>query len=108
VLHKDVVIALLGASATIAGLVLVFLGLVVSAYDALGTAVPPGAKKPLQFKARLLLAPFALSLVQILAGAFWFRLQCGWLYELAFWLFITTIAALFIGAAATLWRVVWG
>jgi hypothetical protein len=44
VLHKDVVIALLGASATIAGLVLVFLGLVVSAYDALGTAVPPGAK----------------------------------------------------------------
>jgi hypothetical protein len=40
VLHKDVVVALLGASAALVGLILVFVGLVVGAYGALAGDTP--------------------------------------------------------------------
>lgn len=108
VLHKDVVTALLGASATIAGLVLVFVGLVVAAYDALGPAVPADAKRPLRRTLWVLSLPFVLSLVQILAAASWFLTQWGWLYQATVSLFIATVITLFVAAGWSLRRVLWG
>jgi hypothetical protein len=107
VLQKDVVIALLGASATLVGLILVFVGLVVNAYDALGGAVPTGAKAPLRWAAGLTLVPFGLGLIQILAATFWLLRQWEWLYDLTFWLFIATVIMLAVAAAWTLVRLLW-
>jgi len=107
VLHKDVVIALLGASATLVGLILVFLALVVGAYGALGGAVPADVKNRLRLLVVLTVIPFVLGLVQILAAAFWLLKQWGWLYDATFWLFVASVIMLAVAAAVTLWRLVW-
>src|ERR1700722_13315107 len=80
VLHKDVVIALLGATATLAGLILVFVGLVVNAYSAFDGATPAEVKAPYRQMAALTLLPFAVGLFQIGFGTAWLLLQWGWLY----------------------------
>src|SRR5271155_1439849 len=102
VLHKDVVMALLGATAALAGLVLVFVGLVVNAYSALGGGAPADAKAPYRCTARLTLVPFGLGLVQICFGTAWLLLQWGWLYGWTVGLFIATVVTL---AAAAFWTV---
>jgi hypothetical protein len=68
---KDVVIATMGASAALGGLILVFLGLLIASYQSL----PPGTMEPVK-KARRrpawpVLAVFALSVVSVALGFWW-------------------------------------
>jgi hypothetical protein len=107
VLHKDIVLALLGASATLVGLILVFVGLVVSAVGSFTGDTAPAVKAPLRRTAVLTLVPFGLGLIQILAGAFWLLKQWCWLYDLTFWLFIATVGALAGAAIWTIRELVW-
>jgi uncharacterized membrane protein len=65
--HKDVVLALLGASAALAGLVLVFLGLVISAYSNLGAA-PKGSKAPYRRSGVALLGAFRVGVSCLVVG----------------------------------------
>jgi hypothetical protein len=107
VLHKEVVIALLGASATLAGLILVFVGLVVGAYGALAGDTPQRIKARLRRTIVLTLIPFVLGLVQITAGTVWLLDQLAWLYILTVVLFLAAVGALAIAAFGTLRELVW-
>lgn len=107
VLHKDVVIALLGASATLAGLILVFVGLVVGAYVALPGDTPKRVKSGLRRTAGLTVVPFGLGLVQITAGTIWLLHQLCWIYVLTVVLFFATLIALAFAALWTLRELVW-
>jgi hypothetical protein len=107
VVHKDVVIALLGASAALVGLILVFVGLVVNAYIALPGDTPAVVKAPLRRTAGFTLIPFGLGLIQIAAATFWLVCQRGWLYGATIGLFIATLVTLAIVALWTVWELVW-
>ena len=107
VLHKDVVIALLGASAALVGLILVFVGLVINAYSALGSSATEGAKAPYRCMAGLTLVPFGLGLAQIGFGTAWLLLQWEWLYGWVVGLFIATAVMLAVAAFWTVKELVW-
>jgi hypothetical protein len=102
--HKDVVLALLGASAGLAGLVLVFLGLVVSAYGGLSGDTPAAVKRPLRGVGRFLLVDFALGLVCVALATVWLvELTAGMaLYAATLVLFVAQLAGL---AGSTVWTV---
>src|SRR5205814_715630 len=59
---KDVVIAILGASAALAGFVLVFLGIVIAAYQSYSGGVPAPVVHPFRTAGTSLLGTFALCL----------------------------------------------
>jgi hypothetical protein len=107
VVHKDVVIALLGASATIVGLILVFLGLVVSAYGTLAGDTPKSVKDRLRRTAGWVLVPFGLGLAEITAATIWLLHQSCGAYSLTVMLFIATIVTLAAAAFWTLRKLMW-
>lgn len=107
VLQKDVVIALLGATAALVGLILVFVGLVVGAYGALAGDTPQRIKARLRRTAGLTLIPFGLGLSQITVGTVWLLDQLAWLYVLAVVLFLAAVGALAGAAFWTLRELVW-
>src|SRR2546426_11658849 len=64
--HDDVLLAILAGSAGIAGLVLVFLGIVISALQSYeGRAVEPSVLAPYKTAGKLILATFCLSLLSV-------------------------------------------
>lgn len=81
--RKDVVIAMLGAAAGLGGLILVFLGVVISSYQALDKETMSRVKEPYKEAAGYLLGVFGLSLVTVgLAAAWMVSEQPGILYTL--------------------------
>ncbi len=101
--RTDVVTGTLGAGAAIAGLVLVFLGTVLAAYQAYPPATPASAKRSHRIAALWVLGAFFLSLVSVAASVAWLALGGGTsLYALALGLFIAELAAVFAVAAYTL------
>lgn len=68
---KDVVLAMLGASAALAGFVLVFLGVVIASYQSYSGPVPEQVVQPYRRLGAILLAMFGLSLVAVLACLAW-------------------------------------
>jgi hypothetical protein len=107
--HKDVVLAVLGASAALAGLVLVFLGLVVAAYGSLAGDTPKAVKAPLRRTGRVVLAPFGLAIVCMVAATLWL-VRSGrseGLYVTTLALFLTQLCALVGSALWTLRELLW-
>jgi hypothetical protein len=102
--HQDVMTALLEASATLAGLLLVFLGFILTASGTLDDDVPVAVHKSLQTVSLVLLVAFAIGLSSVAVAAAWLFIApgSGWLYDLAFTLFALQIAGL---AGATGWTV---
>jgi hypothetical protein len=108
VVHKDIVIALLGASATLAGLILVFVGLVVSAYATLPGDTVKIVKDRLRHTAGWTLVPFGLGLAQIVAATIWLlHPSCFGAYGLTVILFFATVAAVAAAAGWTVWQLMW-
>jgi hypothetical protein len=107
VLDKDVVIALLGASATLVGLILVFVGLVVGAYVALPGDADQTVRVSLRRTAAWTVLPFGLGLIQIAAATIWLLRQLGCLYFLSVGLFIATLVTLAWAAFRTLRELMW-
>lgn len=68
---KDVVLAMLGASAALAGFVLVFLGVVIASYQSYSGPVPEQVVQPYRRLGAILLAMFGLSLLAVLACLAW-------------------------------------
>ncbi len=107
--HKDVVLAALGASAALAGLVLVFLGLVVAAYGALAGDTPKAVKAPLRRTGRVVLTPFGLAIACMAVATLWLVLS-GWregLYVATVTLFLAQLGALVGAALWTLRELLW-
>jgi hypothetical protein len=102
--HQDVMTALLEASATLAGLLLVFLGFILTASGTLDDDVPLAVHKSLQKVSLVLLVAFAIGLLSVAVSAAWLVTAPGGnpLYDTALSLFALQIAGL---AAATGWTV---
>ena len=106
---KDVVIAILGSAAALAGFVLVFLGIVIASYQSYPSEVPGPVVKPYRIAGTALLGAFGLGLVTVAMSLLW--LMNGGPSELYTWtiaLFALLLVASF-GAAVwatrmVLWR----
>lgn len=107
VVHKDIVIVLLSASATIAGLILVFVGLVVSAYATLPGDTAKTIKDRLRSTAGLTLVPFGLGLAQIVAATIWLLHPSCVTYSLTVILFLATVVAVAGAAGWTVRKLMW-
>jgi hypothetical protein len=107
--HQDVVTAVLGASAGLGGLTLVFLGLVVSTSQSLGVVTPEVTKTYRRLTAAVT-ADFVLSLLCVGAAAWWL-IDMGalqWPYPVAVVLFAAQISLLGGVTVAVVWRLMWG
>jgi ABC-type xylose transport system permease subunit len=99
--HGDVILALLGASATLSGLLLVFLGFIVGIYGGLSNDGADDAKTKLGRAALGLLIAFIVGLVCVSASTLWLVIsQSQPLYDLAASLFALQVAGLTV---ATIW-----
>lgn len=96
--------ALLGASATLAGLLLVFLGFILSTSGTLDDDVPLAVHRSLQTVSLVLLVAFAIGLLTVAVSTAWLVTAPGHdsLYDTALSLFALQIAGL---AGATAWTV---
>jgi len=105
---KDVVGAILGASAALAGFVLVFLGLLIAAYQSYGGDVPAAVVRPFRVAGGILLAVFGLALLMVVAALAW-MVAAGpaATYGLIVALFLTLLVLVFSAAAWTARLVLW-
>lgn len=70
-IHQDVMTALLEASATLAGLLLVFLGFILTASGTLDADVPVTVHKSLRTVSLVLLIAFTIGLSSVAVSAAW-------------------------------------
>jgi hypothetical protein len=71
---KDVVLGILGAAAALGGLVLVFLGIIIAAYQSYPGGVPAAVVTPYRIGGGALFSTFALSLVTVAMCVVWLAL----------------------------------
>ena len=105
---QDVVTAVFGAATGLAGLLLVFLGIVVSAFQSYSAAVPAAATAPFRRAGRAILAAFLLGLAAAAVSLTWLLSPGRGLYDTAVVLFcvqLGTVAVSAVGVARiVLWR----
>jgi hypothetical protein len=108
--HKDVVLAFLGASAGIAGLTLVFLGLVVASVQAFQPGTARSILRRYQRPAITVLAAFASSLIATVLAACWLVVlgDVHGLYVAAVVMFFLQLGLLSLAVTHVLRRIVWG
>lgn len=95
------VLAILGASAALAGFVLVFLGIIIASYQSYSGGVPEQVVKPYRTTGGILLATFALCLVAVLACLAWLvGGGPGEVYGVTVAVFVVEVVAVF---GAALW-----
>ena len=107
--HKDVVIAILGASAALSGLVLVFLGLVVGAYGGLAGDTPRVVKVPLRRTGLVVIGAFGAGIACAVVATIWLvRLDGGEpLYITTAVLFLLQLCSLAFASVWTLRELLW-
>jgi len=105
---KDVVIAILGSAAGLAGFVLVFLGIIISSYQAYPGEVPAAVVRPYRIAGTALLAAFALGLVTVALSLLWLMNGASpTIYAWTVSLFAALLIASFAAAAWTTRMVLW-
>ena len=114
VAHRDVVIALVATSATLTGLVLVFLGLILAAYSGLYAGTERSASDTTRRRYRrvgaVLLGSFLLGLCAVVAAAVWLVRLGGsqGLYVAVLVLFFAQVVTLGGTTIWTLAQLLWG
>jgi uncharacterized membrane protein len=106
--EKDVALAILGASAALAGFVLVFLGIIIASYQSYSGGVPEQVVKPYRTVGGVLLSTFALCLFAVLECLAW--LVGGGpdaTYGVTVGLFVVEVVAVFAAALAATRMVLW-
>jgi len=105
---KDVVVAILGASAALAGFELVFLGIIIAAYQSYPGGVPAPVVQPYRRTGAALLGTFGLSLVTVALSLLWL-INGGspGLYGWTIGLFALQLSAVFASAAWATRMVLW-
>ena len=106
--EKDVVLAILGASAALAGFVLVFLGVIIASYQSFSGGVPAQVVDPYRTVGGILLGAFGLCLLAVVACL-------GWLvgggpdgaYGATVGLFVAELFAVFAAAIWATRMVLW-
>lgn len=108
ILEKDVVLAILGASAGLAGFVLVFLGIIIASYQSYAGGVPEQVLKPYRTVGGTLLGAFALCLVAVLVCTGWLVAGGpGEAYGLTVALFVAEVVGVFAAAVWATRMVLW-
>ena len=106
--EKDVVLAILGSSAALAGFVLVFLGIIIASYQSYSGGVPEQVVKPYRNIGGTLLATFGWCLGAVLVCLAW--LVGGGpdaAYGVTVGLFVVEVFAVFVAAFAATRMVLW-
>jgi len=68
---RDVVLAIIGASAALAGFVLVFLGVIIASYQSYSGGVPEKVVEPYRTVGGILLGAFGLCLLGVFVSLVW-------------------------------------
>ena len=105
---KDVVIAILGSSVALAGFELVFLGIIIAAYQSYPGSVPEQVVQPYRLTGTALLGTFAVSLVTVAISLLW--LSSGGptgLYGWTIGLFAVQLVVVFVSATWATRMVLW-
>jgi uncharacterized membrane protein len=108
IVEKDVVLAILGASAALAGFVLVFLGVIIASYQSYSGAVPEQVVEPFRILGGVLLGAFGLCLVEVCVSLLW--LIGGGpdaAYGVTVGLFVAELVAVFTAAVWATRMVLW-
>jgi hypothetical protein len=106
--EKDVVLAILGASAALAGFVLVFLGVIIASYQSYSGGVPAQVVAPYRTLGGILLGAFGLCLLAVFVSLMW--LVGGGpdqAYGAAVGLFVAELVAVFAAAIWSTRMVLW-
>ncbi|MGH7762544.1 MAG: hypothetical protein ACREOY_14205 [Candidatus Dormibacteraceae bacterium] len=108
IVEKDVVLAMLGASAALAGFVLVFLGIIIASYQSYSGGVPEQVVRPYRTVGGILLGTFAWCLIAVLVCLAW--LVGGGpdaAYGATVGLFVVEVFAVFAAALGATRMVLW-
>ena len=106
---KDVVIAILGSAAALAGFVLVFLGIIIASYQSYPGEVPADVVRPYRIAGTALLLAFALGLVTVALSLLWLvnggsATLYGWAIALFALLLVASFGAAVWATRMLLWR----
>ena len=105
---KDVVLAILGASAGLGGFVLVFLGIMIASYQSYSGGVPEQVVHPYRTTGGVLFATFGLSLATVALCLAWLALGGpAAIYGLTVGLFLVLLVAVFLAAGWATRMVLW-
>lgn len=109
VAHKDVIITVLGASAGLAGLVLVFVGIVVTTFQGYDTEQASAVRSAFRHDALLTLAPFTLGVASVGCSTAWLLLTRNnqALYVATIVTFTGQLVLLLLAAFLVTRRVLW-
>lgn len=108
VAHKDVIITVLGAAAALAGLVLVFLGIIVTTYQSFPGDTPASVLSGYRTAATLTLGPFVLGVTCVGLSTVWLLTRNNeYVYLAALAAFAAQLAALLVAAGVVTRRVLW-
>ena len=106
--EKDVVLAILGSSAALAGFILVFLGIIIASYQSYSGAVPEQVVKPFRTLGGVLLGTFGLCLLAVLLSLVWlFDGGSDQAYGATVGLFVAELVAVFAAAVWATRMVLW-
>ena len=109
--HKDVVIAVLGASAALGGFVLVFLGIVITTYQTRGDEESTSGRLTGYWSRRaaiLALTPFVFGIACVCESTAWLMTTNNEnLYLATIVTFFTQLVLLLAAAALVIWGVLW-
>jgi hypothetical protein len=105
---KDVVLGALGAAAALAGLVLVFLGIIIAAYQSYAGNAPASVVRPYRIAGVALFGTFALSVLTVAVCMTWLALGGPhWLYGWTVGLFALQLVAALVAAGWTTRMILW-
>ena len=104
---RDVVTAVFGAATGLAGLLLVFLGIAVSAFQSYSAGVPAAAVAPYRRAVRGILAAFLLGLCTAALGLAWLLMPDRAVRNAAVVLFCVQLAAVAVSAVSVARLVLW-
>jgi hypothetical protein len=107
--HEDVITTVLAAAGGLAGLVLVFLGMVVTTYQSYPGNVPDSVRTKFRENSILTLLPFLLGIVCVCLSTVWLLLSQNNenLYLAAVVSFFAQLASLLLAAGLVTRRVLW-
>jgi len=103
----DVVPAIFGAAAGLAGLLLVFFGVSISAFQSFGGDVPPAVTAGWRQAAMWILGAFLLALACVAVAFVWLLTPSRGLRDVAVVLFAVELAATGLAAVTTARAVLW-